>query len=443
MSLDASDLALVRRIAAFADTSDAVLADLIGMGRAVDFAAGEPLMRQSERADFAMIVLSGEVTVVNENHHRAAPLAHLVGPILVGEVGALSRLYRSASVVARTPVRALRIERAALLRACQGAPNILMSVIAQLGHHIEAVNHALGLYAGGFSALERGDLDPELMADLNDPNPEMRTFADAFRRLAQQITRERRQRDEMASAALIQRAMLPADLAALPLDGRCEAFGDMQAARDVGGDFYDVFMLDTERLVLTIGDVCGKGVPAALFMSQTMTTLRMAAQQQTSVSGMLDGANAMLCAHNPSLMFTTAFCGVLDLTSGRFEYANCGHCAPIVLRAGGACEILSGGGPPLGLVAGMRPASHEIALLPGDGLFLYTDGVTESVDPYGEEYGERRLSAGLCAASVISAEALVKAVMEDIARFTAGADPFDDITCLAAIIGGGRPSLAA
>jgi sigma-B regulation protein RsbU (phosphoserine phosphatase) len=434
VSLDASDLALVRRIAAFADTSDVVLADLIGRGHAVDFAPGEPLMRQSERADFAMIVLSGEVTVVNENHHRAAPLAHLVGPILVGEVGALSRLYRSASVVARTPVRALRIERAALLRVCQGAPDILMSVIGQLGHHIEAVNHALGLYVGGFLALERGDLDPELMADLNDPNPEMRTFTDAFRRLAQQIARERRQRDEMASAALIQRAMLPGDLAALPLDGRCDAFGDMQAARDVGGDFYDVFMLDSEHLVLTIGDVCGKGVPAALFMSQTMTTLRMAARQQTSVSAMLEGANAMLCAHNPSLMFTTAFCGVLDLASGRFEYANCGHCPPLVLRAGGPCETLPGGGPPLGLVTGMRIASHGVTLAPGDGLFLYTDGVTESADPGGEEYGEDRLSAVLCAQGPIDAETLVRAVMDNVARFTTGADPFDDITCLAAVL---------
>jgi serine phosphatase RsbU (regulator of sigma subunit) len=434
VSIDASDLALVRRIAAFADTSDAVLADLIGRGHAADFAPGEPLMRQSERADFAMIVLSGEVTVINENHHRAAPLAHLVGPILVGEVGALSRLYRTASVVARTPVRALRIERAALLRVCQGAPDILMSVIAQLGHHIEAVNHALGLYVGGFSALERGDLDPELMADLNDPNPEMRTFADAFGRLAQQIARERRQRDEMASAALIQRAMLPGDLSALPLGGRCDAFGDMQAARDVGGDLYDVFMLDTEHLVLTIGDVCGKDVPAALFMSQTMTTLRMAAQQQTSVSAMLEGANGMLCAHNPSLMFATAFCGVLDLTNGRFEYANCGHCPPLILRGGGVCEPLPGGGPPLGLVADMRVGSREIMLRPGDGLFLYTDGVTESVDPYGEEYGQRRLSATLCASGSTSAEALVTWLMEDVARFTADADPFDDITCLAAVL---------
>ncbi len=433
-TLEQPELALVRRIAAFANAPDSVLAELIQLTPVIEFGVGERLMSQSQSSDFAMMILSGEVTAFSESHHGAAPLAHLAAPTLVGEIGALSHGYRTASIVARTPVRALKIEREALLRACQGAPHILMAVIAQLGHRIEAVNHALGLYAGGFSALERGDLQPELLADLTNPSPEMRTFADAFGRLAQQIARERRQRDEMASAALIQRAMLPGDVASLPLNGRCDAYGDMLAARDVGGDFYDIFMLDEDRLALTIGDVCGKGVPAALFMSQTMTTLRMAAQQHASVSAILEAANAMLCAYNPSLMFATAFCGVLDLRSGRFEYANCGHCPPLVLRSGGVCEPLPGGGAPLGLVAGMRATSHEITLRPGDGLFLYTDGVTESADPDGEEYGEGRLSATLCAAGPTDAETLVKSLMDDVARFTTGADPFDDITCLAAML---------
>ena len=289
------------------------------------------------------------------------------------------------------------------------------------------------LYAGGFAALERGDLAAELLAELNNPSPEMRTFGGAFRRLAQQIARERRQRDEMASAALIQRAMLPHDLGRLPLDGRCDAFGDMQAARDVGGDFYDVFPLDGDRLALTIGDVCGKGVPSSLFMSQTMTTLRMAAQQHESVAAILESANAMLCAYNPSLMFATAFCGVLDLAHGRFEYANCGHCPPVVLRAGGECESLPGGGSPLGLVASMRITSHEITLAPGEGVFLYTDGVTESESPDGQEYGRDRLVATLCAHGAGGAAGLVRAVMDDVAAFAADADPFDDVTCLAAI----------
>jgi serine phosphatase RsbU (regulator of sigma subunit) len=425
-------LSLVRRITAFANAADSVLLELIRVSPAVDFAAGEALMRQSEKSDFAMIVLSGEVEVVNESQHGSAPLATLAAPILVGEIGALSRLYRTASVIALTPVRALRVDRSVLLQACRDNPEIMLSVIAQLGHHIEAVNHALGLYAGGFAALERGDLAPELLAELNNPSAEMRTFGGAFRRLAQQIARERRQRDEMASAALIQRAMLPHELGSLSLDERCDAFGDMQMARDVGGDFYDVFPLDGDRLALTIGDVCGKGVPSSLFMSQTMTTLRMAAQQHTSIAAILESANAMLCAYNPSLMFATTFCGVLDLANGRFEYANCGHCPPLVLRANGECESMPGGGAPLGLVASMRITSHDLTLAPGDGVFLFTDGVTESESPDGEQYGLDRLVETACAHSADGAEALVREVMSDVATFAADADPFDDVTCLAA-----------
>jgi serine phosphatase RsbU (regulator of sigma subunit) len=308
-----------------------------------------------------------------------------------------------------------------------------MSVVGQLGHHIDAVNHALGLYAVGFAALERGELSDELLADLNNPSTEMRTFGDAFRRLAGRITRERRHREEMASAALIQRAMLPHDLGALPLAGRCDVFGEMEAAREVGGDLYDVIMLDADRLALIIGDVCGKGVASSLFMSQTMTTLRMAAQQEASVSAILHRANAMLSAYNPSLLFTTAVCGVLDLSSGRFEYANCGHCPPLVLRSDGRCEALSDHGPPLGLIADLRIRTHDVVLEPGDGIFLYTDGALESENAAGEDYGPDRLSRALRARVGGGAEALVGAVMADVARFADGAEPFDDITCLAAI----------
>jgi serine phosphatase RsbU (regulator of sigma subunit) len=432
-ALDRTELSLVRRIPALSNASDAALSALIDLSPVIEFGVGECLMSQSQRSDFAMIILSGEVTAFNVTHQRTAPLAHLAAPTLVGEVGALLHGYRSATVVARTPVQALRIERETLLRICEHDPAILISIIGVLGHHMAAVNDALGLYAGGFAALEVGDLDPSILADLTEPPPQMRIFADAFRRMARQITRERRQRDELASAALIQRAMLPGDLSLLPLGGRCDAFGDMRAAREVGGDFYDAFMLDDDRLVVTIGDVCGKGVPAALFMSQTMTTLRMAARRQADVSAMLEDANDMLCADNPSLMFTTAFCGVLDLSTGRLEYANCGHCPPLLLREDGGCEPLPGGGTSLGLASGLRIVAREITLRPGEGVFLYTDGVTESADPVGVEYGEERLAAALSAGLALGSEGRARAVMDDVARFTEGAEPFDDITCLAAI----------
>ncbi len=428
------ELAQVRGIPAFEKTSTAVLSSLIRLSPRVAFAPGEVLVHQGETTDFAMIVLAGVVSVINESQHGQAILAEVPAPALVGEIGALARLKRTAGVVAKTPVEALRVEREILLDACRGSTDIMTSVVRQMGGYVESVNHALGLYANGFAALERDDFDPALLEDLNNPTQEVRNFADAFQRLAGRITLERRKRGEMASAALIQRAMLPQGLDKLPLGGRCQVFGAMTPARDVGGDFYDVFKIDDDRLALTIGDVCGKGVPASLFMSQTMTTLRMAAQQGASVSAMLENANNVLCAQNPSMMFSTALYGVLDLSDGWFEYANCGHSAPLLLRAGGGCETLPGGGSPLGIVPGKTIPSHTTTLRRGDGLFLFTDGVTESIDPAGEEYGVERLEALLGRRHGRDASAMISAVMADVARFVAGAEPFDDITCLAAFL---------
>jgi sigma-B regulation protein RsbU (phosphoserine phosphatase) len=200
----------------------------------------------------------------------------------------------------------------------------------------------------------------------------------------------------------------------------------------VGGDFYDVFMLDEDRLVLVIGDVCGKGVPASLFMSVTMTALRLAARERSSVQETVETANAMLCAQNPTLMFATMVYGVLDLRDGGFEYASCGHNPPFVLRSDTGCAPLPTGGPPLGLVPGKRFQSRSIGLRPGDGLFLFTDGVTESIDPSGVEFGDERLARTLERQPRAAAAALVEAVMADVEAFAAGAEPFDDVTCLAA-----------
>jgi serine phosphatase RsbU (regulator of sigma subunit) len=422
----------LRGIPAFAELSDLALLALLEASPVVEFAAGERMLGQFETGGFALILLSGEASVVNESQHGHALLAVLSAPTLIGEIGALARLKRTAGVMAATPVRALRVERDTLMAICRESPDMLVSMIGELGGRIESINRALGLYAWGFAALERGELDTAILEDLNHPTQEVRHFADAFHRLARHIAVERRKHDEMASAALIQRAMLPHALDTLPLGGRCEVFGDMTPAREVGGDLFDVFMLDDDRLALIIGDVCGKGVPASLFMSVTMTTLRLVARERRSVSATVETANTMLCDQNPSMMFATMVYGVLDLRDGRFEFVNCGHAPPFVLReAEGCVQLAVGGGPPLGLMPGQAFASTSVDLEPGDGLFLFTDGVTESIGPAGAEYGEHRLARALDAAAGAPATVIVQAVMEDVATFVAGEEPFDDITCLA------------
>ena len=435
MSLQGEDLRLtIRQIPAFSALSDLILDDLIALSRRVDFSAGERLVQQADAGDFAVVLLAGDVLVVNESRLGSEVLAEISGPALLGEIGALAGLKRTASILAGAPVSALLVDRETLLGICRHVPEIMQSVIGQLGGLIENMNRALGLYASGLAALEKDEFDPAILDTLSNPIPQVRNFSAAFRRFAKHIAQERRTRDEMSSAALIQRAMLPQNLDTLPLADRCDVFADMKPARVIGGDFYDVFMLDDHRLVLAVGDVCGKGVPASLFMTVTMTTLRLASRADLALLPTLERASTMLYDQNPTMMFATLFYGILDLDPGRLDYAICGHNPPFVRRADGQWQQLPSGGTPLGIMPVGRFGLDSIVLAPGEGIFVYTDGITESIDPLGVEYGDDKLAATLGGKGGSSCRDLVEAVVADVNRYAAGAEQFDDITCLAVIM---------
>ncbi|RYH13427.1 MAG: serine/threonine-protein phosphatase [Alphaproteobacteria bacterium] len=204
---------------------------------------------------------------------------------------------------------------------------------------------------------------------------------------------------------------------------------DMRPARDVGGDFYDYFMLEDQRVAIAIGDVCGKGIPAALFMAVAITALRNAAQSEPDVASTLTRVNEHLCRDNDANMFATLFYGVLDLRSGVLEYGNCGHNAPYVL-SGGKRKALPTTGIPVGLIANRAAKSALVVLNPGDSLVLFTDGVTEAMNAGEEEFGTGRLEALLDDAGPVAAAELLTRIYADVDAFAAGEDQADDITCL-------------
>jgi serine phosphatase RsbU (regulator of sigma subunit)/anti-sigma regulatory factor (Ser/Thr protein kinase) len=421
-------------VRAFAGLPERVLAELAQASKAISFAAGDRLLSQGETSDFALLLVEGEVAIVNERAHSEVEVGAIAAPALIGEIGALAQLPRTAGVRAKSNVRALRLEHAALLDAARHAPDILVSVVAQLGKQIKAVNGALGLYAAGLAALELDDFDMSVLDDLTNPTPEMASFAAAFQGLARRVMVERRHRSEMASAALIQRAMLPGPFDRSALAGRCELFGAMAPAREVGGDLYDLFMLDDHRLALAVGDVCGKGVPASLFMCATVTALRMAAQSYREIGDVVAQANRTLSTQNEASMFTTLFYAVLDLDTRRLEYVNCGHNAPILLPAAGGHAALPGRGVPVGIFPDRRWTTQAMDLNQGDRLFLFTDGVTEAADVNETEYGEARLISALEANRNRDPNGLVEAVVADVRAFASGAEQSDDITCVAAVV---------
>ncbi|MGO9544348.1 MAG: SpoIIE family protein phosphatase [Rhodomicrobium sp.] len=392
---------------------------------------GEILVRQGEASDKAFFLSAGSVLVYSETSYGTVPLATLHAPRLIGEIGVLAGLPRTASVRAAGPATVIPVSKAALLDAGEKAPELLLSVIAQLGRQIGSVNKAIGLYTNALAALEQREFDSRILADLKNPTPELAEFAATFRRFADQIRDKRRQHDEMASAALIQQSLLPKASVLEGLGQSLDLYAEVRPARHVGGDFYDFFMLDRDRLVIAIGDVCGKGIPASLFMAIVVTVLRTAAREEGDVASTVARANTILCMDNESCMFATMFYGVLNCRTGHLEYCNCGHLQPFLLPAEGALRALPGAGLPLALFSGRVPQVFSTMLETDDRLLLFTDGITEAASPLGEEFGEERLQAAVESCRNADAKGFVNRIFSAVEAFAAGAEQFDDITCLA------------
>jgi sigma-B regulation protein RsbU (phosphoserine phosphatase) len=209
-------------------------------------------------------------------------------------------------------------------------------------------------------------------------------------------------------------------------------FASMEAARMVGGDLYDFLLTSPHQLCFIIGDVSGKGVPASLFMAVTISLFRSAAAENSNPVAILTKLNDQLCQNNPSSMFVTAFCGLLDLRNGNLQLANAGHNPPYVLHGPGQIEPLTHRpNPALGVIEEARFVEHSLCLKGNEFLYTYTDGVTEAMDENHQLYGEDRLEQVLAAGGFQSPEELLSAVSESIRQYVAGTEQSDDITMLA------------
>ena len=235
--------------------------------------------------------------------------------------------------------------------------------------------------------------------------------------------------NELDIARKMQRAILPTEF---PNKPDYHIFGDMEPARNVGGDFFDVIPLGRGRVGLAIADVSDKGVPAALFMMSSRTLLKGAAIGSTAPSDALREVNNMLCEKNDSMMFVTLLYGIYDPESGEFTYANAGHNSPVILHPDKSCSMLPlTGGVAIGVMPDLEYEQKTVTLAPGDTLTLYTDGVTEAMNEDKEELGEERLFDMLKGASSGEPEAITRAIFDGIKAFVGDAPQSDDITCLA------------
>ena len=245
---------------------------------------------------------------------------------------------------------------------------------------------------------------------------------------------EQRAAAEMAMAKAIQYNVLPSTFPPYPaLVDKIDIFARMITAKEVGGDFYDFYFAGKNRLALVIADVSGKGVPAALFMMRAKATLQGYLKSGLDIVEAVEKTNHRLSTRNDANMFVTAWIGIVDLTTGALEYVNAGHNPPLLKRAGGAVEYLTArSGPALAVMDGVPYRRQALGLAPGDGLVLYTDGVTEATDQVQALYGEDRLVKtlrGLLGAH--DAGAIIDGIVRDVDDFANGAEQSDDITLLA------------
>ncbi len=254
---------------------------------------------------------------------------------------------------------------------------------------------------------------------------------------------ESRLDSELALAKSIQESALPSSFPAYPDITAFDIYARMDAAREVGGDFYDFFLIGEEeveesgspKLGFIVADVSGKGIPAALFMMEAKSQVKSHLSNVRDLGEAIARANRQVCEGNDAGMFVTAWIGVLDYETGHIEFVNAGHNPPLIRHDGAWAWERRRSGVPLGLFDGMTYRAHSLDLEPGDELLLYTDGVTEAMDAKGGLFGEAQLEELVNGTADPDPEELVDAVTGSVARHADGAEQSDDITVLALKLG--------
>jgi sigma-B regulation protein RsbU (phosphoserine phosphatase) len=366
--------------------------------RVMSFADGTVLMRPGERNSSLAFVLSGRLRI-----HLEAPDSPNFFTIeagdCAGEMSVVDGEPVSAYVVADGGCRILVVSADMLFRQLLSIPQVNRNFMSLLTDRVR------------------------------------RTSQRIVEQMRSTMELDRLQR-ELSFANQIQSGMMPEDSPLFTERSEVECAARVRVARRVGGDFYDAFFVDQQRLFVTIGDVCGKGMPAALFMVRALTLLRSEATRRAGakrgqLQRTMDRLNRLLYERNDASLFVTTVCALLDTASGELMFVNAGHNPPALALGDAPFDFLGGPrNPMVGVVADRAYTPGEVTLPPESVLVLYTDGVLDAEDANGEAFGEARLIATLNAAAERTAPRLLDDVMAAVDRFTGDTAQTDDIAVL-------------
>lgn len=370
---------------------------------------------------------------------RTAPVAAAGTPRRTGDWIVVARKAPSGIIfgIARPIAESLReIRRASVRNLGLGLLVIALAFVGIIPISHRMTQH-LATLTRGVRQLAGGDFRTRVPVRSKD---EFGALAGAFNQMAEDLerhealaVRQERLRRELELSRLIQTEMLPRGSLR---SGPAEIWGVSIPAREVGGDFFNYFVLPDGRLALLVGDVSGKGVSAALLMANIQATLRARLPHETDLAQLADRLDRELDQNTPGGVYLTLFLAILEMDGRLLRYVNAGHNPPFILRKGGGIEPLGSTGMPIALYAGHGYTEARIALADGDLLFFYTDGLVETENTEGDMFGAERLQASLAVEQAQDIDTVLQRIEAQVTAFRGLAEPFDDATMMALRIRG-------
>jgi serine phosphatase RsbU (regulator of sigma subunit) len=378
----------------------------------IEMPAGMLLFREGDPSDYFYVLLEGRVEIVKA---FGTPEELVLGVRdagdFIGEMGLLNQdRLRTATVRTRKATRCLLIPADEF--------NTLLSRFPAMVCQMASVLSARTTLA-----------ENDTIRALREKNRQLAQAYQELQAAQTQLVEKEKLEHELQLAREIQRGLLTAHL---PYWAGYDFGALMVPARAVGGDFFSIFAMDEERMALVVGDVMGKGVPAAIFMAQAHALLRATAGADLSPGETLRRVNRWLLKMNDRELFVTLVYGILHRTTGVFEYARAGHELPLLMSQAGQIRFAPAGeGMPLGILHDLVLDESRLILSPGELLLLYSDGVTDGSDGAGNYFGPEGLTRAVGAASDQSAQLICRSVLQAVSDFQGSEPQFDDITLLA------------
>src|SRR5215216_1668203 len=402
---------LLARIPFFTDLPEDELDRIMAQLEVVNLRSGEILFREGDAGEHMYIVVSGDLEILKApNTDNELILNRVPQGEYIGEMSLITGAPRTASVRAHGDVVLLSMSRTQLMDLLQEHPHLASTMVHVLSHRLDNTNVST-------------------FRDLTEKNRQLQLAFDELKAAQELLIEKERLERELKVAAEIQMSILPDTL---PLVESFDFGGRILPARQVGGDFYDVFPLDHHRLGVLIRDVADKGVPSAIFMARAHALIIAEADSSTSPGDVLRMANKHITRLEKSTQFVTALYGVLDTKTGEFSYARAGHEPPLLLDPHGEVHrIPHKPGMALGLWENIALDEYSLFLPKDSLLVMFTDGMTDCRNPKGEPFGLERIKYTMAEQKAVSAQLSCDQLFDNLMIYQHGSKQDDDVTLVA------------